>query len=125
MTSIETRLNAALAPTSRLRILNPFDPVIRDRNRLTRLFGFDYRIEIFVPAEKRQWGYYVYPLLEGDRFVGRIEVKSDREKGELSVHQLWSEPGVKWTDARQAKLEAELDRMARFVGATDIVWLNL
>tara|TARA_R110002020_G_scaffold406378_2_gene616402 strand:- start:50407 stop:51573 length:1167 start_codon:yes stop_codon:yes gene_type:complete len=122
---IETRLNAALAPTSRLRILNPFDPVIRDRNRLTRLFGFDYRIEIFVPAEKRQWGYYVYPLLEGDRFVGRIEVKSDREKGELSVHQLWSEPGVKWTDARQAKLEAELDRMARFVGATDIVWLNL
>jgi uncharacterized protein len=122
---IETRLNAAPAPTSRLRILNPFDPVIRDRNRLTRLFGFDYRIEIFVPAEKRQWGYYVYPLLEGDRFVGRIEVKSDREKGELSVHQLWAEPGVKWTDARQAKLEAELDRMARFVGATDVVWLNL
>ena len=121
---IEARLAAAPAPTSRLRILNPFDPVIRDRSRLTRLFGFDYRIEIFVPAAKRQWGYYVYPLLEGDRFVGRIEVKSDRDKGELSVHRLWPEPGVKWTGARQAKLEAELGRMARFVGASDVVWLT-
>tara|TARA_R110000850_G_scaffold913_17_gene5568 strand:+ start:7718 stop:8884 length:1167 start_codon:yes stop_codon:yes gene_type:complete len=120
---IEARLAAAPAPTSRLRILNPFDPVIRDRNRLTRLFGFEYRIEIFVPAAKRQWGYYVYPLLEGDRFVGRIEVKSDREKGELSVHALWPEPGVRWTQARQAKLEAELGRLARFVGARDVIWL--
>lgn len=119
---IEARLEAAPAPASRLRILNPFDPVIRDRNRLTRLFGFDYRIEIFVPAAKRQWGYYVYPLLEGDRFVGRIEVKADREKGELSVHNLWHEPGVKWTDARAARLDAELARMARFVGADEVVW---
>jgi hypothetical protein len=119
---IEVRLEAVPAPVSRLRILNPFDPVIRDRNRLTRLFGFDYRIEIFVPAAKRQWGYYVYPLLEGDRFVGRIEVKADREKGELSVHNLWHEPGVKWTDARAARLDAELARMARFVGADEVVW---
>ncbi|MBI1398831.1 crosslink repair DNA glycosylase YcaQ family protein [Hyphomonas sp.] len=119
---IEVQLEAVPAPVSRLRILNPFDPVIRDRNRLTRLFGFDYRIEIFVPAAKRQWGYYVYPLLEGDRFVGRIEVKADREKGELSVHNLWHEPGVKWTDARAARLDAELARMARFVGADEVVW---
>lgn len=119
---IETRLASVSAPAPRLRILNPFDPVIRDRNRLTRLFGFDYRIEIFVPEAKRQWGYYVYPLLEGDRFVGRIEVKSDREAGEISVHQLWPEPGVKWTDARQAKLEAELGRLARLVGADEVVW---
>ena len=119
---IETRLASVSAPAPRLRILNPFDPVIRDRNRLTRLFGFDYRIEIFVPEAKRQWGYYVYPLLEGDRFVGRIEVKSDREAGEISVHQLWPEPGVKWTDARRAKLEAELGRLARLVGADEVVW---
>ncbi len=119
---IEARLSAAPAPVSRLRILNPFDPVIRDRSRLTRLFGFDYRIEIFVPAAKRQWGYYVYPLLEGDRFVGRIEVKSDRQKGELSVHNLWPEPGVTWTPARQARLDAELGRLARFVGAQEVVW---
>ena len=121
---IEERLAGVPAPTLRLRILNPFDPVIRDRNRLSRLFGFDYRIEIFVPAAKRRWGYYVYPLLEGDRFVGRIEVKSDRVRGELSVIALWPEPGVKWTSARQAKLDAELGRLARFVGATDVVWLT-
>ena len=119
---IETRLASVRAPGPRLRILNPFDPVIRDRNRLTRLFGFDYRIEIFVPEARRRWGYYVYPLLEGDRFVGRIEVKSDREAGEISVHQLWPEPGVKWSDARQAKLEAELGRLARLVGAQEVVW---
>src|SRR5436853_3959115 len=78
---IEERLRSAPAPTSRLRLLNPFDPVVRDRGRLERLFGFDYRIEIFVPAAKRRWGYYVYPLLEGDRFVGRIEVKAERSAG--------------------------------------------
>ncbi|MBA3069606.1 MAG: winged helix-turn-helix domain-containing protein [Hyphomonas sp.] len=122
LADIEARLAAAPAPAARLRILNPFDPVIRDRGRLTRLFGFDYRIEIFVPEAKRQWGYYVYPLLEGDRFVGRIEVKADRQAGELSVHNLWPEPGVKWTDARQAKLEAELGRLARLAGADDVVW---
>ena len=95
---IEERIAKTVQPTARLRILNPFDPVIRDRARLSRLFGFDYRIEIFVPAAQRKWGYYVYPLLEGDRFVGRIELKADRKAGELKVIQLWSEPGIKWTD---------------------------
>ena len=54
--------------------------------------------------------------------MGRIEVKSDREAGEISVHQMWPEPGVKWSDARQAKLEAELGRLARLVGAQEVVW---
>lgn len=118
---IEERLEAAPSPTSRLRILNPFDPVIRDRSRLSRLFGFDYTIEIFVPAAKRVWGYYVYPLLEGDRFVGRMEVRADRKAGRLLVDRLWVEPGVKWTDARDTKLAAELERMARFVGVEEVV----
>ncbi|MEL6216279.1 MAG: crosslink repair DNA glycosylase YcaQ family protein, partial [Pseudomonadota bacterium] len=70
---IEARLQQLPSPTTgRLRILNPFDPLVRDRTRLARLFGFEYRVEMFVPANKRRWGYYVYPLLEGDRFVGRI-----------------------------------------------------
>jgi uncharacterized protein YcaQ len=119
---IEEQLATAAECPQRVRVLSPFDPLLRDRKRLMALFGFDYRIEIFVPEAKRQWGYYVYPLLEGDRMVGRIEVKSDRVRGELSVHKLWPEPGVKWTDARQSKLEAELDRLARLVGATDVVW---
>jgi uncharacterized protein len=118
---IEERLASVSAATLRLRILNPFDPLIRDRARLSRLFGFDYRIEIFVPAAKRQWGYYVYPLLEGDRFVGRLEVKADRMAGTLNVMRLWVEPGVAWTSARASKLEAEIARMAPFAGVNEIV----
>ncbi|MBT8136023.1 MAG: winged helix DNA-binding domain-containing protein [Gammaproteobacteria bacterium] len=119
---IEVQLAELPVPTSRLRILNPFDPVIRDRKRLKRLFGFDYTIEIFVPAAKRKWGYYVYPLLEGDRMVGRIEVVGDRKDGLLTVKNVWPEPGVNWTDAREAKLESELLRMARFIGADEVIW---
>ena len=120
---IETRLAAAEAPTSRLRILSPFDPVIRDRARLKRLFGFDYRIEIFVPAAKRIWGYYVYPLLEGDRMIGRLCAKADRAAGKLIVERLWTEPGVMWTPARAAKLDAELARFARLAGTSEVDWL--
>lgn len=119
---IEDRLTDLKPATARLRILNPFDPVIRDRDRLKRLFGFEYRVEMFVPAAKRIWGYYVFPLLEGERFVGRIEVKADRKAGVLRVVQFWAEPGVKWTGARADKLTAELDRMARFVGVERVVW---
>lgn len=119
---IETRLETVPSPTVRLRILNPFDPVVRDRQRLKRLFGFDYTVEMFVPAAKRKWGYYVYPLLEGDRFVGRIEIKADRKAATLRVLNLWREPKVKWTGARSAKLDAELARMLRFVGLKDVIW---
>ncbi len=120
--NIEGRVESCLKPASRLRILNPFDPAVRDRDRLTRLFGFDYRIEIFVPPAQRKWGYYVYPLLEGDRFVGRIEVKAYRKIGRITVVNLWKETGIKWTDARHRKLDAELARLARLVAAKEIVW---
>ena len=119
---IEDRLTKASAPTSRLRIINPFDPAIRDRDRLKRLFGMDYKIEIFVPAAKRVYGYYVYPLLEGDKFIGRVELKADRKKSVLSVHQIWLEPKTKWTTARARKFEAELIRLVRFIGVCEIMW---
>ena len=121
---IEDRVAALKPATSRLRILNPFDPVIRDRARLSRLFGFDYRVEMFVPAAKRVWGYYVFPMLEGERMVGRIEVKADRKAGVLTASNLWAEPGVKWTAARTGKLEAELERMRRFVGLEKVEGLS-
>ena len=119
---IETRLTNLQPPTSRLRILNPFDPAIRDRDRLKRLFGMNYKIEIFVPTAKRIYGYYVYPLLERDKFIGRAEIKADRKKGVLTVHQIWLEPKTKWTHGRAKKFEAELARMARFIGVKDVVW---
>lgn len=121
-TSIESSLEEAPSPTNRLRILNPFDPVIRDRTRLQRLFGFDYRVEMFVPASKRRWGYYVYPLLEGDRFVGRLEVAANRKAGTMTVANFWPEPGVLWPPSRSARLQAELARLARFVGVDAPDW---
>ncbi|WP_439138130.1 winged helix-turn-helix domain-containing protein [Planktotalea sp.] len=108
-------------PTSRLRILSPFDPALRDRKRAERLFGFHYRIEIFVPEAKRQYGYYVFPMLEGDRLVGRIDMKALRSDDILNVTGLWWERDVQATPARRKKLLAELDRMARFAGVERVV----
>lgn len=103
-------------PPPRLRILSPFDPALRDRKRAEFLFGFHYRIEVFVPEPQRVWGYYVFPVLEGDRLVGRIDVKAFRDAGALRVKAFWPEAGVTLTRARRAKLEAELDRLALFAG---------
>jgi len=119
---IETRLANTPAPTSRLRILNPFDPAIRDRKRLARLFGFDYTVEMFVPAAKRKWGYYVFPLLEGDRFVGRADIKADRKAGQLNVLNVWAEPGIKWTNTRAVKLQTELERLAKLTDVSSVTW---
>ena len=119
---IMERITALTPATSRLRILSPFDPVVRDRTRLERLFGYNFRIEIFVPKAKRVWGYYVYPILEGDRFVGRIELKADRKTGVLNVLNLWNEKGVRWSDARSRKLNAELARLGRLAGCKTVVW---
>ena len=111
-------------PPARLRVLSPFDPLIRDRNRTERLFGFYYRIEIFVPEPKREYGYYVFPLLEGDRLVGRIDMKAERKSGTLTVKRLWWEKGVRTSSGRMEKLEAELARLARFVGVERVVFLD-
>ena len=113
-----------LEPTARLRILSPFDPALRDRDRAEFLFGFFYRIEVFVPEPKRAWGYYVFPVLEGDRLVARIDVKAFRDAGSLRVKAFWPEAGVKLTKARRAKLEAELDRLAAFAGCERVEFLD-
>jgi hypothetical protein len=108
------------APPDRVRLLSPFDPLIRDRKRCQRLFGFDYRIEVFVPEAKRKYGYYVFPILEGQRFIGRIDLKNIKD--ELIVTGLWPEPGIKMGKGRKAALDAELNRQRRFVGAKSIRW---
>ncbi|MEK1869735.1 MAG: crosslink repair DNA glycosylase YcaQ family protein, partial [Ensifer adhaerens] len=87
-------------------------------------FGFFYRIEIFVPEPKREYGYYVFPLLEGDRLIGRIDMKADRKKSTLDVKRLWLEPGVKPSAGRLERLEAELDRVARFAGVEKVVFFE-
>ena len=113
---------AVAAPPNRIRILSPFDPALRDRNRAERLFGFFYRIEIFVPEPKRQYGYYVFPVMEGDRIIGRIDAKAQRAEGRLAVRAFWPEAGVATGKGRIARLEAELDRLARFAGCEAVTF---
>jgi uncharacterized protein len=112
----------APAPPGRMRVLSPFDPALRDRARAERLFGFRYRIEVFVPEAKRTYGYYVFPLLEGDLLVGRIDMKARREAGVLQVRAVWPEAGVRFGAGRMARLEAELARMARFAGCERVAF---
>ncbi|MGA9252330.1 MAG: crosslink repair DNA glycosylase YcaQ family protein [Roseobacter sp.] len=117
------------APTSRLRVLSPFDPALRDRKRAERLFGFDYRIEIFVPEAKRKYGYYVFPILEKDRVVARVDMKAYRDKDSLVVKALWPEKNVRWGKTRQTAFEAELGRLLRLAGVSHLSfedgWLRL
>ena len=110
---IEAARDAAPPPPQRMRALSPFDPAIRDRKRLKRLFGFDYTIEIFVPEAKRKFGYYVYPLLDGDRFAGRVDAKSDRAANALAVRKIWTEAGVVQDAAFKARRKAALAGLAR------------
>jgi hypothetical protein len=109
-------------PVDRIRVLSPFDPLIRDRKRLLRLFNFDYRIEIFVAEAKRKYGYYVLPMLEGDRLIGRIDMKAYRDDNALHVKALWLEPGIKFNPTRAKKLDAELKRHANFIGVANLTW---
>lgn len=104
----------------RLRVLSPFDPALRDRKRAKFLFGFDYRIEVFVPQAKRVFGYYVFPLLQGDRLVGRVDMKAFRAENTLRVRAIWPEQGVAWGKGRHAAFEAELDRIKKLAGVDSI-----
>ena len=118
-----TLTEIAPQPVGRLRILSPFDPALRDRDRAEFLFGFRYRIEVFVPEPKRIFGYYVFPVLEGDRLIGRVDCKAFRDAGVLRVKAVWPEAGVKLGSGRRARLEAELDRLARFAGCEQVEFL--
>lgn len=110
-------------PISRLRILSPFDPALRDRDRAEFLFGFHYRIEVFVPEPKRKYGYYVFPVLQGAQIIGRIDVKAFRDVSTLRVRAFWPEAGVHLSAGRRAKLEAELGRLAQFSGCDRVEFL--
>jgi len=105
----------------RVRLLSPFDPVIRNRQRARRLFNFDYTFEAFVPAPKRKYGYYVLPILRGETFIGRADLKHDRARQALIVQGLWLEPKVKETKKLRRETEDSLDRLASFIGAHRVV----
>jgi len=99
----------------RTTFLSPFDRLIHNRDRAEALFGFFYRLEMYVPKAKRQYGYYVLPILSGDRLIGRVDPAFDRKAGVLRVNSVHWEPGVE-----PVPLEKPLRELARFLGAARI-----
>ena len=97
----------------RVTFLSPFDGLVKDRDRAEALWGFRYRLEMYVPAAKREFGYYVLPILRGDRLVGRIEPVFDRKTGELAVKGVWWEPGERPLD-----LSEPLGELAGWLAST-------
>ncbi|HEX6491514.1 MAG TPA: crosslink repair DNA glycosylase YcaQ family protein [Gaiellaceae bacterium] len=101
-------VSAAPVP-DRVTLLSPFDQLVHDRGRTEALFGFRYRLEMYVPAAKREYGYYVLPILVGSRLVGRVEPRFDRKTATLTVLRAWGET---------SRLDEALGELATFLGAT-------
>jgi hypothetical protein len=100
-------------------LLSPFDSLIWERERTRRLFGFDYRIEVYVPAARRRHGYYVLPLLLGDSLVARLDLRADRKASVLRVEGAYAEPALK-PGVLAAAAAAELDQLRGFLGLEGI-----
>ncbi len=111
--------------TPGVSFLGPLDPLIWDRKGILRgLFEFDYLWEVYVPEAKRRWGYYVLPILYGDRFVGRIEPRLDRKAKALAILGIWFEPSFEPTESPGflAAFGEAIEAYRVFVGADRITW---
>ena len=100
-------------------LVSPFDPIVWNRKRLDRLFDFQYKLEMYMPESKRRFGYYVLPLLVGDRFVGRFDIRNIRDKGALHIKASFLERKVEAEDIAH-KVFGELANLAQFLGAQEI-----
>lgn len=116
---IETILQHA-APSQRCELIAPLDNMIWDRKLINELFHFDYTWEIYTPAMKRRFGYYVLPLLYGDRFIGRAEIIAERKSGTLVVRNIWYEHDIQPTKPLRAAVNRCLQHFALFNGCETI-----
>ncbi|HSI33400.1 MAG: winged helix-turn-helix domain-containing protein [Phycisphaerae bacterium] len=120
LADLPERITALADTPTGMRLLAPFDPILRDRARAKRLFNFDFRFEGFVPAAQRKHGYYVMAALEGDQLVGRADPKFDRTAGVLRVRDVRWEAGVRATRQRLAAFGSAAEDLARWIGAVDV-----
>lgn len=104
----------------RTTLLSPFDNLICDRARAEELFGFRYRIEIYLPPARRRYGYYVMPVLHGDHLIGRVDPAMDRSAGRLRINATHWEPGVTPTGAIKREVGNAIEELAAFLGARSI-----
>ncbi len=126
--SEESILEATADPSSLARedvsFLAPLDPLVWDRRQLLDLWHFDYLWEVYVPEARRKWGYYVLPILFGDRFVGRIEPRLDRKTKTLNILGIWFQDAFEPSDEPRfiPALREAIDAYRSFIGADDITW---
>jgi uncharacterized protein YcaQ len=101
-------------------LLSPFDTLIHDRQRTEQLFNFHYRMEIYVPKAERQYGYFVLPILHGDRLIGRLDPEMDRRRHLLTINAVYAEPDAPLDEATAAAIARAIHQLATFLQAKQI-----
>jgi len=109
------------APIEGMHLLSPFDNLVIQRDRLKRLFGFDYALECYKPPARRVKGYFALPILFREKFVGRVDAKADRKAKKLLVQGLWWEEGVRVGEELKRVLGGKLEELAAFNGCGEVV----
>lgn len=105
----------------RCEFIAPLDSLIWDRKFIKALFGFDYKWEIYTPKEKRQFGYYILPIIYGHNFIGRIEIICDRKKSTLSVKNIWFEEGIRKSKTMTSSIDNTIKKFALFNACNNII----
>jgi uncharacterized protein YcaQ len=107
-----------------IHILSPFDNLIIQRKRIKNLFDFDYVIECYLPSAKRKFGYFCMPVLLGNKFIGKIDAKANRETGVFQVINYFPEDGKKLLQDEKNLLKEKLNEFAEFTGCERVEWRN-
>ena len=105
-------------------ILSPFDNLVIQRKRLKTFFNFDYQLECYVPQSKRKFGYFCLPVLSGDKFIGKVDLKASRSTGSLIINNLFKEAEVNLNTSLQNKFRKKLEELARFSGCREVTGLE-